>query len=391
MTTLEDLFTLASKDELLEAELAIATAVDLPATQWQSGGVARTILEIVAQILADQDVVRAEMVKSGFLDLAAHTDGTLNPWLTALAKSTFGVDRILATFATGKERLTNSTASPIVVTADTLHFAKNDGSASYKNTSGGTIPATGTLDVDIACDQAGSIGSAAAGEITTLVTTIAGVTVSNPAPLIGADAESDPLLVIRCRAKLGSLSPNGPAKAYEFAVLSALLPDGSPAGLTRVQVKATNATGSVTVWIADPDGTTSGAQLTAATASVDQIAVPLTVTATVLAAVQHTFKFSLTVYSRAPLPTAAEVLSAMTDYFGRVPIGGVDIGGGGMLFLDGVSGSIHDAFLQVQLVQFSTMVDNGSPVIPPADATIAQGEVPILTSITSDITVIEVS
>jgi hypothetical protein len=145
------------------------------------------------------------------------------------------------------------------------------------------------------------------------------------------------------------------------------------------------------VWIADPDGTTSDAQHDAAVLAIQTQATPLTVTVTVINAVQRTFRFTLTVYSKSPLPTQDQVLTAMTDFFASVPIGGVDIGAGGKLYLDGISGAIHDAFVQVRLVQFATELDNGVPVVPPADSAVSVGEVVVLTSVPTDITIVEVA
>lgn len=384
MTTLDELLTPLTKEEFLATELDIAEALELPVEAWQPGSVVRTILELLAQMLENQDAIRELAVGSGFLLFASGS------WLSALAESVYGVTRVSATFATGTLTLTNTTASPIVISAGTVHVAKDDGSAAYTNTTGGTLPASSTLDIEIACDVAGSIGSANAGEITTLVSTIAGVTVSNAAALVGADEESDAALKVRCLAKLGALSPNGSPRAYEYVALSAVDANGINLGITRVKTTANSTLGTVTVYLADADGAPPGGTVTAVDDEIQTKAVPLGVTASVIAATEHPFAFELTVYAASPVPTAAQVNAAITAYFATIPIGGTSTPLGDGLYLDGVRGAIHAAFPSVEVVTIDTMLDDSVPVTPPDDVAVDPEDVLTSETVDGDITVVSI-
>lgn len=382
---LSDLFTPSTKDEILEEMLTIGESVGLPLRSWQKMGIGRTILELVASILATQDLIREEIVKSGFLDFAVHTDGTINPWLTVLAHSVYDVDRIEATFATAAEglRLTNASASPITISS-ILHFAKPDGSASYTCSTAlpFTVPASGTIDVDIVADVAGSVSNASPGEITVMVTAVSNVTCDNILPLVGSDQESDAALAARCRLKLGSLSPKGASSAYEYFALSAEDENGVNLGVTRVGVVADVVTGIVDVFLADGDGPVTGSVVTAVDAILQEKAVPDAVNETTLAAVELDTDWTLTVYAKAPVPTAQNILDAMLVYFATIPIGGIDVGGGGKVFRDRVSGAIHAAYPSVELVTISS---------PGTDVSMSTGQVAVLTSTTGDITIMPVT
>jgi hypothetical protein len=135
-------------------------------------------------------------------------------------------------------------------------------------TSGGTVR-TVTL-ITVVADVAGTGGTSNEHTITEAVTTNPGVYVSNPAALIGSGFETNVALAARCRARLASLSPNGPRGAYEYFALSAsrILGDASdplflpPAitipAITRATVARNSATGIVTVTVASASGAVGG-------------------------------------------------------------------------------------------------------------------------------------
>jgi hypothetical protein len=98
----------------------------------------------------------------------------------------------------------------------------SDGEDVHEHDGGHALSPLGTLTLDFSADEAGSDSNAAAGEIDTLVTTMLGVTCSNDTlAALGIDEESDESLRERCRAKLGMLSPNGPARRYNAVVRDA--------------------------------------------------------------------------------------------------------------------------------------------------------------------------
>ena len=364
--TLSDVINPASQSTWYSGLLTIAGYVGLPATSWQSGGIARTILAIQSWTNAGQDSIMSMAAQGGFLDFAA--TGTVqltNPilgtvttapvtvdpstltgtalsswqpgWLDILADGSYNCQRIQATAASGVLALTNSTGSsygtyqpgtyhvanpstgatysntaaftfgaaqfvgggiasasntsPIVVTTTTAHglstgatvtvagcglsYANgtwtivNTGTYSFSltssNGSSGTTAGGGTVNVcttaPFAADLAGASGSSPAGTITTSVTALIGVTVSNTSAFTGSVYESNTALAGRCRLKLQSLSPNGTAGAYKYFAQSAsqYLPStASLSGGNNIRATVTNGAGLVTTTVANGTGAVLG-------------------------------------------------------------------------------------------------------------------------------------
>lgn len=118
----------------------------------------------------------------------------------------------------------------------------------------------------VAADVAGSASTAAPGTITGTVTSLLGVTATNLVSLVGANAESNTALAERCRLKLASLSPNGPADSYHYfalqasTLLAAMVPPVTLTGgpITRALVAANALTGTVTTTVANAAGDVAG-------------------------------------------------------------------------------------------------------------------------------------
>lgn len=173
--------------------LGYLTAKGTPVTSWADGDVERTLTE--AEISALFDLVTSaipSVVNGSFVDYATFD------WLTLNAKQRYNKDRLLATFAQGTIRLTNSTGSPIAVTTSQLWFKFPSGNL-YQGPIGTgpfSIPAGGFLDITV---QSQSVNHSVATSPTdtsplvsyndasssaiTMVTALAGVTATNPAPL----------------------------------------------------------------------------------------------------------------------------------------------------------------------------------------------------------------
>lgn len=259
--------------------LYIGTTVGLPTTQWQAGGITRSQLAMLATGLATSDQIVSVMAQGGFLDWAAAV--TIDPstltgaalaawqpgWLDKLAATDFNAPRELATFAIGNITFINSGSSSIGPFAPgTFHISNPTTGATYHNVNSLTIPVGTTTGQEFEADLAGQGSSSGANTITSLVTTLVKVTLTNPTAFIGSPAESNAALVARCRLKQGSLSPNGPEFAYEYfaltalqviqAINSAVTLRGGP--VTRTIAQSNTATGSVDVLIANATGATDG-------------------------------------------------------------------------------------------------------------------------------------
>jgi hypothetical protein len=167
--TLPSLFTPATAAEWNTAMLANADTLGLSTSAWQAGGVTRTTLAVVANVVQLEDVAVSLLNMGGFLDYAAtgsvsYTDpeGTIvtvfvtpdpsiiaqNPTgepgaLDVLADSVYNVQRIWATYAGGQMAIVNTSAATYgPFTASTYHVAQPaaPGSPGYSNTASLSIP-----------------------------------------------------------------------------------------------------------------------------------------------------------------------------------------------------------------------------------------------------------
>src|SRR5258708_10319092 len=261
MTTpsLSDLFSPLTRKDVEDKMLSIAQTLGFVVTAWNPLGAARGLFSIFAQQLANFTTTTTLIARSGLLDFAANTDGTINPWLTVLADSLYDVQREESTFAKSTTYvLTNTTGSPITVAVGDLTIAITSGTnkgALYQNTTGGVVAGSGgTLVITVIALVVGSSSSATSNTITTMVSGFAGLTGTNPDPAVGVDTALDPPLVKRCKATLGSLSPDGPQGAYEFFATTAVHADGTPVDVNRVSVSPYSPTGQVLVYVASASG-----------------------------------------------------------------------------------------------------------------------------------------
>lgn len=122
-------------------------------------------------------------------------------------------------------------------------------------TSGGTVFLCTVAS--FAADAIGLDSNAAVGFVTTTVTANGGVFVYNLTSWSASNYESNAAYAARCRLKLGALSPNGPAAAYDYFALTAqelLLAQTPSVSLTNgpIEISTTTSnpvTGVVTVLV----------------------------------------------------------------------------------------------------------------------------------------------
>lgn len=381
MLTLAEMFTPMTKDEFLAGMLTLADSLGFPTSAWQPGSVAREILEITAQQLANGSEITSAVAAGGLLDYA--TEG----WLTLLAQSVYNITRIEATFGTGSVTMTNASGVGYTITANDVHFLNSTTGATYTNTTGGTLGAGSTLTVEIIADVAGSSANAVAAQINALVTPLLGVTVSNAAALTASDAESDDQLRARCRASLAAASPNGPSDAYNYFATSSVRENGSSVGITRSKVLETQ--GDVTVYVATDSGAVPGSagdpttDLGAVNANIQANCVPTGMTATVATAIVFPVSVTGDVYLKAgstisPAACQALILAQLQAYWKTIPIGGFDIGSGGKIFLDAIIGQVFQAHADIIQATLS------APVV---DVSLNTFDVATLTSVLASFTI----
>ena len=95
LVTLQDLIKAKGADVVKAELISLLQSNGFDATDWNSGSQSRTLLEIESMSLAELWSVVSQIAKGMFLDTAR--DG----WLTLLAKSQYGLDRIPAEFTQG--------------------------------------------------------------------------------------------------------------------------------------------------------------------------------------------------------------------------------------------------------------------------------------------------
>lgn len=507
---INDVLTPTTQPEHLQSLLDLATALQLPATSFRPGDIARTILVIFSYAFQRADAATSLINQGAFLDYAAtgtvtfqNADGTTttvpvspdpsdpeqNPdgkttWLDILTTSNYNTTRIQATFAGGAQALTNTSASTYgPFTAGTYHVSNPNNSASYSNTgslsippstvvgtsvstavmsgglikittttnhglstgavvsikdvvgtteanhpwyitvvdaneftldgsafvnayiSGGTVytPTVATMIADEAGTAYNSVNANGVTDVhtvTTAVTALVGVTVSNLEKFVGSDIESNIQLRDRAKLKLQSVSVNGPKGAYEYYALAAqqLAPELSPpqavaANITRVFANPDNASGTVYVFVANASGAPSTPDLLAVDAVIQAYAVPLAVTAITIAATNLNVDLEVNLWVPAVHNTAANVAifqAALQDYFEVVPIGGYTDPNGSYTNIVSASDVLGLCYETAQprgiQIDNGTVEMNGSGGNLSLTVTTTSAEVPVLSPVVPTVT-----
>jgi hypothetical protein len=166
-------------------------------------------------------------------------------------------------------------ASITVTGANTFTLNGVTGAGTYA--SGGLVYLP--QSVEFAADLVGSSGNSAIGQIITPINSIPGGAIGNLVTFAGTNYQSNVSVAAQCRAKLATLSPNGPSGAYQFYALAAslilsgqpvvtggpVLPNPLPANvsldggaITRATVQQNLATGTVQVTVANATGPVDG-------------------------------------------------------------------------------------------------------------------------------------
>ncbi|HEY3499761.1 MAG TPA: baseplate J/gp47 family protein [Polyangiaceae bacterium] len=345
------------------AALELAELVGLPVSTWRTGDPTRTMLRADADAFETLDGVQAELAASAFLETAT------GDWLTLRAKDVYGVERQEATFATSSVTLANAGGGLFELAPGGLILKNETTGATFTNQSTVTInPLAGSTVVSVVAQEAGVGGNSAEDEIDTIVSpTMIGVTIStSTAAVDGADEQSDEDLREQCLATLGSLSPAGPADAYEFVAGNADLT--GIAGVTRRKASGDNATGTVTVYVATATSGLDAPSVAAIQSAVDRWATPLAILATVQSGTPVPVNVTLNLTPNLPAMQAV-VESAAASYFA-----GVDFGG--TIAPDAVASAARVAI--VAAGGTVTIVDCSAPTLQ----TLAANEFPIRGTVT---------
>lgn len=315
-----------TREEAFEIALDALEAVSIPARSWRRGGVMRGLVGVVATMGSIASQVVAEGQKSKFLGWA--TEG----WLTYLAKLEYNVDRIPATFAAGQITFTNQGGGVFSWGADEVVAVNSATGARYRI----TTPANGTpgfpvfgafqtRTFNLSAIEAGSASSSPPGAIDSLETTMARVVVGNEQSVIGTDEESDEALTLRCSLQPSVRSANGPREAWEFAALSAKLPNGNATSINRARKLPATGDGTVRVICATPSGAPTSEELKAVRDSIEDLARTDSDNALVEGAIEQTYSRTITIWRRGgdEATVRANAQKALAELQVSYPIGGI--------------------------------------------------------------------
>jgi hypothetical protein len=367
-------------DELKTTAFSVLTSLGFPVTSWQAAAVIRTLVVLFCRLLAPFTDAMVLVTASGFLDYAT---GVM---LEVVAEQVYGVTKRKATFATGELTLNNSGGGLYTFQPFQGRFLNPTNKKLYTNTTLQTLnPLQVGLTFPIQALEVGSASSSAAAMISQLEPPLPGVTCTNAAAVIGIDDETDPELRVRCRAKLGSLSPNGPTAAYEYVAKTFELNGGVV--VTRTLPIEDSDTGDVTLYIAGPTGPISAPDVAKVQNAIDKLAVPLCIDCTVLSAVAHPLNVTSTVY----VYTSANLTNAnvqtlvderLVGYVPTIPIGGNKIP---------PTAGVHVNALEGEIKASGSTTDQRGPIyqavvtLPAADEVLAQNEVVTLGTVTTNV------
>lgn len=353
MIPIDVLIKTVTADDIYEKALDMLEVAKVPARSWREGGVAKTLVGMLAALGAAGAALITSLVRGFFLFYAE------GDYLSAHALDVYDVERIPATFATSIDsvKLTNKGGAVHTIGANQLIIRSSNTGARYRVTQAfvlgsGTEASPTTIAVAVSAVEAGAASSVGPAEIDELETTLTKVTVTNTTSIIGRDEETDDQLRKRCLAKKGTWSPFGPRDAYEYAALSAKLLDGTPTSITRVSVSRFSSTGRVTVICATPNGTPTGDELDAVRAECEKIARADAIRLTVSGAIPIATSHVVTLWAKGGTETIlqANAQKTLTAFYSTYPIGGLakSDGGQGYLYLDAISaviiGSSEEAF-----------------------------------------------
>jgi uncharacterized phage protein gp47/JayE len=257
--TLATVLTTRTEAEVVADFLADLAAEDVPTAGWQPTSIQRAMLQIEARSQAAAEAIRLRVVQGGYLDTAT------GAWLDLLAQGFFGLPRVAASAAVHKFRVTDSTAgAALSKQARTVRVRHDLTGLTFINAESFEVPMSGSTsgaDPQFVCETLGVGGNVAASSAWTLITSLPGYTVTNPAigvtgsSLVTAavDEETDAALRERCRNRWSTLGAGGNAAAVAYRITQASttvtrwqIDDANPNGPGSLDVYIANASGPAT-------------------------------------------------------------------------------------------------------------------------------------------------
>ncbi len=366
---------------ILQKLYDIAAAVGVNVESFQPGDPTRSFFYAGSQKISLYESLVTGAINGGFLDTAE------GDWLSILSASNYNTPRTDATFAECTLRLTNAGDALFTFDPDDITIKNTATGKTYRNSTGGTLAPVGTLDLVFIAEEAGSDSSSAIGEIDAIVSpSLANVSVTNTTAAVGTDGEEDSALRERARGKLASLSPNGPAAAYDYIARTSTYNGG--AAVTKTRVLDDSDTGEVTVYVAGDAGAVSAGDVTLVQEAFSTYCEPLTIESTAVNASNYTqaVTYTLWVYDSINL-TSAEIEDLVSEGllagFVARPIGGDVIP-------PAASGYLYKGHIEAMILR--AVEPHGFRVTvatPATDVALTINQVAVLGTITPTINIVE--
>lgn len=220
MTTLSDLITSKTRDEVLADMLTALQSVGFPTSSWYVTSVPYRLLYAVASVYSSFTSTLVSVTSGGLLTLST------GQWLTLLASNSYGLDRYAATFTVGTLTVEDiDGGGPYTIVANQLWFATASG-LRFNNTAGFTIPLSGSVAFSVQAESSGADYNVATDSITEMVTPLPGVSYlagevsyNYTSPWIttqGTDEEADDDLISRCQDQWSTLGYGQNSDWYRY-------------------------------------------------------------------------------------------------------------------------------------------------------------------------------
>ncbi len=217
--SVDDLLATPTASDIKDLLLARMNVAGFPITDWYSGGFVRTYVESTTALLRDLVAIMVPTIaKGGLLGLAT------GDWLTVLASQNYLTDRTEPTYTVQSLTLTVTPgAGPYTVSPGDL-VAESAAGHRYILAEAGTLSSAAPVVLDFRAESPGGAYNDGAGQITRLVTALAGVTVNN-----AAAAFSDVSLL---GAGLGTLAVSATGTVTPTTVAVRILTSGQKGAAT---------------------------------------------------------------------------------------------------------------------------------------------------------------
>ena len=377
MFSLDEILTPSDRESVLATLLALAASFGAPTTAWQEGDPILTTLMTDAQKSADLTLVAVEIAKGGFGELLPS-----DAWADLWAQSRFNETRVPAESATGYVDATNSEPTNYPFQPGEFIIAHPTTGKVFRNQEVITILASAGLDdILMAADEPGTDSNAAPGLTWEIVSSAPGVAATNPLAFIGADRETTPNLVTRCRSKLGSFSPNGPKDVYDFVAKTPLY-SATSVPITRTKTVLDSTTGEITTYLATDAGAPISGDVDIVQDAFDQFAEPWGATAIAAASVGVPIAITYQAWVQGTQLTNAQIQTlieaALITWFKSLDIGGYVI--------PPDDGGVYPDVLEQVIGQATPGIIRVAVTIPAAFVPLDVSEVATLSTITPTIT-----